>query len=135
MPWYEIPRYYRENRAQLLEGNDGFVFRGYGEIARKILVSAGLPPGSPLPLTAAAEKRKSRSAPGSPPTSHTTRGAKTEPPDCCVNLVRIAGAKPPKIVIALFVDERHSGRPDAGREQLGQGCGGDTDKARHHDAE
>jgi len=27
MPWYEIPRYYRENRAALLAGNGEFVYR------------------------------------------------------------------------------------------------------------
>jgi len=33
MPWYEIPRYYRQNRAALLESNGHFVYRGYGELA------------------------------------------------------------------------------------------------------
>jgi fatty acid desaturase len=33
MPWYEIPRYYRQNRAALLESNGHFVYRGYGQLA------------------------------------------------------------------------------------------------------
>jgi fatty acid desaturase len=35
MPWYEIPRFYRENRAQLLATNGHFVFAGYGQLARR----------------------------------------------------------------------------------------------------
>jgi fatty acid desaturase len=38
MPWYDIPRYYRENRDELLQGNDQFVFRGYWVLARKYLL-------------------------------------------------------------------------------------------------
>jgi len=38
MPWYDIPRYYRENRDELLRGNGQFVFRGYWVLARKYLV-------------------------------------------------------------------------------------------------
>jgi fatty acid desaturase len=33
MPWYEIPRFYREHRAELLKANANFVYRGYGELA------------------------------------------------------------------------------------------------------
>jgi fatty acid desaturase len=35
MPWYEIPRYYRDNRAALLQSNGNFVYRGYAELAAK----------------------------------------------------------------------------------------------------
>lgn len=35
IPWYELPRFYRENRAKLLKHNDNFVFRGYWEITRQ----------------------------------------------------------------------------------------------------
>src|SRR4030088_338970 len=38
MPWYDIPRYYRENRHELLLGNGQFVFSGYLVLARKYLV-------------------------------------------------------------------------------------------------
>jgi fatty acid desaturase len=37
IPWYELPRFYRENRAKLLKHNDNFVFRGYWEITRQYL--------------------------------------------------------------------------------------------------
>jgi fatty acid desaturase len=37
IPWYELPRFYRENRAKLLRHNDNFVFRGYWEITRQYL--------------------------------------------------------------------------------------------------
>jgi fatty acid desaturase len=35
MPWYDIPRYYRSNRVDLLRGNGRFVYRGYFELARR----------------------------------------------------------------------------------------------------
>ena len=35
LPWYDLPRFYRENRASLLEQNGHFVYRGYGELARR----------------------------------------------------------------------------------------------------
>jgi hypothetical protein len=35
MPWYQIPRFYRENRTELLESNGEFVFKGYGELAKR----------------------------------------------------------------------------------------------------
>jgi fatty acid desaturase len=37
MPWYDIPRFYRTNRAQLLQSNAEFVYKGYGELARRYL--------------------------------------------------------------------------------------------------
>ncbi len=37
IPWYELSRFYRENRAKLLKHNDNFVFRGYWEITRQYL--------------------------------------------------------------------------------------------------
>lgn len=47
MPWYELPRFYRENRTELLRRNGGFFFRGYGEIARKYLVKPVFTPIHP----------------------------------------------------------------------------------------
>jgi fatty acid desaturase len=38
LPWYALPRFYRDNREQLLKHNGGFWFRGYGAIARRWLV-------------------------------------------------------------------------------------------------
>jgi fatty acid desaturase len=35
MPWYEIPRYYRENRAALLQSNGNFIYRGYAQLAAR----------------------------------------------------------------------------------------------------
>jgi fatty acid desaturase len=35
MPWYDIPRFYRDNRAELLESNGEFVYKGYGVLARR----------------------------------------------------------------------------------------------------
>jgi fatty acid desaturase len=35
MAWYEIPRFYRENRSELLQSNGQFVYRGYGQLARR----------------------------------------------------------------------------------------------------
>ncbi len=34
MPWYDIPRFYRENRAELLAGNGEFGYKGYAQLAR-----------------------------------------------------------------------------------------------------
>lgn len=33
MPWYDIPRYYRQNREALLRTNGQFVYRGYAQLA------------------------------------------------------------------------------------------------------
>jgi fatty acid desaturase len=38
MPWYQIPRFYRENRAQLLAANGHFVYTGYGHLARRFFL-------------------------------------------------------------------------------------------------
>jgi fatty acid desaturase len=38
MPWFRIPGFYRRHRRELLEMNGHYVFRGYGEIARRWLV-------------------------------------------------------------------------------------------------
>jgi fatty acid desaturase len=35
LPWYEIPGAYRRGREELLRRNGSYVFRGYGEIARR----------------------------------------------------------------------------------------------------
>jgi fatty acid desaturase len=37
MAWYDIPSYYRANRAALLETNGHFVFRGYAQLAKRHL--------------------------------------------------------------------------------------------------
>ena len=38
LPWYELPRFYRANRATLLAQNGGFRFSGYGELFRRYLL-------------------------------------------------------------------------------------------------
>jgi fatty acid desaturase len=48
MPWYDIPRYYRENRAVLLQGNGHFTYRGYAELARKYLFAPVFSPVHPF---------------------------------------------------------------------------------------
>ena len=37
MAWYEIPKFYRENRTELLQSNAEFVYKGYGQLARRYL--------------------------------------------------------------------------------------------------
>jgi fatty acid desaturase len=48
MRWYDIPAHYRSNRDALLQVNGHFVFRGYGEIARRYLVRPVFHPVHPL---------------------------------------------------------------------------------------
>jgi fatty acid desaturase len=48
MPWYEIPRYYRENRAELLKMNGDFAYRGYGVLVRDFLLTPVFNPVHPL---------------------------------------------------------------------------------------
>jgi fatty acid desaturase len=38
MPWYEIPAWYRENRERLIRDNNGLVYDGYGDVARRYLL-------------------------------------------------------------------------------------------------
>jgi fatty acid desaturase len=48
MPWYDIPRYYRENRESLLELNGQYVYRGYAVFVRRYLFSPVFSPVHPL---------------------------------------------------------------------------------------
>jgi fatty acid desaturase len=48
MPWYDIPRFYRHNRAALLKINGNFVFRGYAQLARRHLFSPIFSPVHPF---------------------------------------------------------------------------------------
>jgi len=47
MPWYEIRRHFRRNRAASLEGNGNFYYRGYGQIARRYLFKPVFHPEHP----------------------------------------------------------------------------------------
>jgi fatty acid desaturase len=38
LPWYQIPRFYRINRAALIERNGGLVYHGYFDVARRYLL-------------------------------------------------------------------------------------------------
>jgi len=48
MPWYDIARYYRENRRELLRMNGDFVYRGYGVLAKEFLLTPVFSPIHPL---------------------------------------------------------------------------------------
>jgi fatty acid desaturase len=48
MPWYDIPRYYRENRAALLESNGEFAYPGYAVLARDYLFTPVFSPVHPF---------------------------------------------------------------------------------------
>jgi fatty acid desaturase len=43
MPWYRLPAFYRANRKALLENNDGYTMKGYGEIFRRHFLEAKEP--------------------------------------------------------------------------------------------
>lgn len=47
MPWYEIPRFYRENRTELLQSNGQFVYRGYGYLAKRYFFAPVFSPVHP----------------------------------------------------------------------------------------
>jgi fatty acid desaturase len=47
MPWYEIPRFYRENRRELLANNGNFVYPGYAVLARLYLLRPVFSPVHP----------------------------------------------------------------------------------------
>lgn len=48
MPWYDIPRFYRAHREELLKMNGNFVYSGYGELARRFLFTPVFIPVHPL---------------------------------------------------------------------------------------
>jgi fatty acid desaturase len=48
MPWYDIPRYYRENRESLLELNGQYAYRGYAVFVRRFLLTPVFSPVHPL---------------------------------------------------------------------------------------
>jgi fatty acid desaturase len=48
MPWYDIPRYYRENRRELLKMNGDFIYRGYGVLAKEFAFTPVFSPIHPL---------------------------------------------------------------------------------------
>ena len=40
VPWYELPRWYRENRRRLVVENGGLIYDGYGDVCRRYLFRA-----------------------------------------------------------------------------------------------
>jgi fatty acid desaturase len=48
MPWYDIPRYYRENRESLLELNGQYVYRVFAVFVRRYLFTPVFSPVHPL---------------------------------------------------------------------------------------
>ena len=48
MPWYDIARYYRTHRAELLQRNGHFVFEGYGAMARRYFFAPVFSPIHPI---------------------------------------------------------------------------------------
>ena len=47
MPWYEIPRFYREHRRELLASNGNFVYPGYAVLARRYFLAPVFSPVHP----------------------------------------------------------------------------------------
>ena len=39
LPWYQVPKFYRLNRAALIEGNGGLVYNSYFDVALRYLVT------------------------------------------------------------------------------------------------
>jgi fatty acid desaturase len=63
LPWWKVPRVWRENHECIRAHNGGFVFRGYGEIARRWLLTPNFIPVHPLSF---ANRTSSKRTPGSP---------------------------------------------------------------------
>jgi len=47
LPWWKVPRVWRQHRERIKADNGGFVFRGYGEIAQRWLVTPNFIPVHP----------------------------------------------------------------------------------------
>jgi fatty acid desaturase len=47
LPWWKVPRVWRQHRERIQAYNGGFVFRGYGEIARRWLLTPNFIPVHP----------------------------------------------------------------------------------------
>jgi fatty acid desaturase len=48
LAWYELPGWYRANRERLIRANGGLVYDGYGEVARRFLLTPHDTPIHPL---------------------------------------------------------------------------------------
>jgi fatty acid desaturase len=67
LPWWKVPQVWRENRERIQTHNGGFVFRGYGEIARRWLLTPNFIPLHPASL---ANRTSSNSTLGSAVTAN-----------------------------------------------------------------
>ena len=47
MPWYAIPRHYRQNREIFIHRNNGLVYRGYRDVIGRYLIREHHPPVTP----------------------------------------------------------------------------------------
>ena len=47
LPWFRIPEFYRERRNELLQGNGGYFYEGYGEVVRRYLFKPTFTPVQP----------------------------------------------------------------------------------------
>jgi fatty acid desaturase len=48
VPWYRLPALYRERRAELIAGNGGLIYRGYGDIFRRYFMRPHHTPIHPM---------------------------------------------------------------------------------------
>ena len=48
IPWYRLPKLYRDNRERFAARNGGYVYRSYAEIFRKYLLRSKDPVAHPL---------------------------------------------------------------------------------------
>ena len=48
VPWYRLPRLFRQNRARYLEINGGYAYRSYGEVFRRYFLKAKDPVAHPI---------------------------------------------------------------------------------------
>ena len=48
IPWYQLPRFYRDNREKLLAHNNNYYFRGYWDITRRWLLKPVFVPIHPV---------------------------------------------------------------------------------------
>ncbi len=48
MAWYDIPRFYQVHRDELLKSNGEFVYKGYGQLARRYLFKPVFSPVHPI---------------------------------------------------------------------------------------
>ena len=48
LPWYRLPQWYRDNRAEILDDNGGLRYEGYGDVFRRFFLAPHDRPAHPL---------------------------------------------------------------------------------------